>query len=193
MRGPLLTISALLALGVAFSACGSGESDEDKIVGVITSSAKGHDPAECEQTSTLAFMEQSTDGHGSEAVAACEAEKKDLADDPDKVTVTNVRVSGAKATADVAFAGGNFDGQTLDVALVEEGGDWKLDQIRGFVGFDRASMIGVFEKGFQESAEIPHDLATCLIAALRAESDEALEELILENREGLFKLLQGCE
>jgi len=48
------------------------------------------------------------------------------------VTISNVEVDGAKATAEVEFEGGGFNGQVLEVALVEAGGDWKLDQTTGF-------------------------------------------------------------
>lgn len=184
----------LLVSAVSLAACGSsGESDEEKIVGVITTSVESHDPAQCEELSTLAFMEQSTDGKGAEAVKACEAEKKDTSDDADSVKVTKVRVRGAKASAEVAFVGGSFDGQRLVVALVEEDGSWKLDRIERFAEFDRQKLIAVFERNFEESSEITPKLASCLLDGLQAKSDKELEEIVLEDREALFELVVGCE
>jgi hypothetical protein len=185
---------AILVSAVSLAACGGGgESDEEQIVGVITTSVTGHDPAECEELSTLAFMEQSTDGTGEEAVKACEAEKVDTSDDPDSVKVTGVKVAGSKASADVAFTGGSFDGQKVEVTLVEEDGDWKLDQIERFLDFSRGRLIAVFERTFAGSSQIAPELADCLLGALRAKSDGELEELVLEDREALFEIVVGCE
>lgn len=191
---PRLVLPIALLATLALAACGGGgESDEEKVTGVITTSLEGHDPAECGELSTLAFMEQTTDGSGEEAVKACEAEKQSRVDDPDSVKVTAVKVSGAKASAEVAFSGGSFDGQTVEVGLVEEDGDWKLDQIERFVDFSRGKLIAVFERTFAESSEIAPRLADCLLGALRAKSDAALEEIVLEDREALFEIVVGCE
>ncbi len=189
----LVLLLALLASALALSACGSSENDEEKISKAITASLTGHDPAECEELSTLAYMEQLTDGSGEEAVKACEAEKPETADDPDAVKVTAVTVDGSKANADVAFTGGNFGGQKIEVGLVEEDGDWKLDGIERFVVFSKPKLIAVFRRTFEESSDIAPGLASCMTAALEAKSDEALEKIVLEDREALFKVLVGCE
>jgi hypothetical protein len=184
---------AVLASALALAACGSSESDEEKVVEAITTSVKGHDPAQCEGLSTLAFMEQSTDGKGAEAVKACEAEKAETGDDPNTVKVTAVKVGGAKASADVSFSGGSLDGQKVEVTLVEEDGEWKLDRIERFVDFDRRKLIAVFERNFGESGEITPKLSSCLLGGLQAKSDEELEEIVLEDREALFEIVVGCE
>ena len=66
---------------------------------------------------------------------------------------TNVSVDGAKATAEVEFKGGPLDSQTLDVALVEAGGDWKLDQVEGFADYDGKALGKAFETRFEEAPE----------------------------------------
>ena len=47
---------------LALAACGSSESDEDKIASVIETAATSTDPAGCKEAQTLAFMEQATRG-----------------------------------------------------------------------------------------------------------------------------------
>ena len=51
--------------------------------------------------------------------------------------MTNIDVDGDTATAKAAFTGSIFDGQSLDLALVKEGDQWKLDEFKGFSNFDR--------------------------------------------------------
>lgn len=188
---PLLVLASALLL----VACGGGgsESDEDKITDVITTSATSTDPANCAALETEAFMEQQAGGaEGKEAVEECEAEAEDATGNPKEVTVTKVEVSGAKASADVAFVGGSFDGQKVNIALVEEDGDWKLDQIESFVNFDKEKLVTGFEEGF-EDAELSAEQEECIAAELRGASDSDLEELVLNgSEEGFVELVAAC-
>jgi hypothetical protein len=106
--------------------------------------------------------------------------------------VSEVEVAGSKATADVAFHGGSFDGQTLIVALVEEGGGWKLDEAKSFVGLNREKLIGAFEKGFEESEEIKPAVAECLVEGAEELSDSELEDLVLHRSEAIEELAEEC-
>ena len=55
----LLLPALVLGLSLGLAACGGGgESDEDKIVETIETSATSTDPAICKETETLSFMEQ---------------------------------------------------------------------------------------------------------------------------------------
>jgi hypothetical protein len=184
----LLLIASALALG----ACGSSESDEDRIVGVIETAATSEDPAVCTETQTRAFMEQTSSGEGEGAVEECEEEAKEGKNQPDSVDVGKVEVEGSEATAKVAFHGGSFDGQTVIVDLVEEGGDWKLDKVERFVNLDREKLIGSFEKGFEESGEIEPSVAECLIEGVEGFSDSELEDLVLGRAEAIDGLAEEC-
>ncbi len=192
---PKRMLSAVLVLalsGLALAACGSGESDEEKVVDVIETSVSTTDPADCKALSTQAFMEQSTSSTGKDAVTACEEDAEDTSNDPEDVTVSEVEVEGSDATADVALVGGSLDGQTVSVALVEEGGDWKMDRITGFASFDRQSLLDAFEENFEES-EVDAPLAKCIIEVLGEESSPELEELIVSGGEEAFvELAQEC-
>lgn len=188
---PLFVLVAALAL----AACGgSSESDEDKIVDVIETSATTSDPADCEALTTLAFMEQTEKETGKAAIKSCEEGAEDTADDPDEVTVSEVAVDGSNATADAAFVGGSLDGQTITVALIEEDGDWKLDQLESFVVFDQQALVDAFREGFEESGELEAEQLSCIVGEFEAASEGELEELVLDGSlESLIELVQACE
>lgn len=185
----LLVFSAL-----ALAACGSsGKSDESQIEEAVETSATSTDPADCTKLATQQFMEQTTQSEGSEAVKSCEKEASE-GESAEAVTVSNVEVEGSKATAEVAITGGGFDGQSVEVALVKEGDQWKLDEITGFVKFDKAKLIEAFEKEFAKpSSEVSESLASCLVESFEAGSQEEFEELLLSgSAEGFEELAEAC-
>ncbi|HXQ88870.1 MAG TPA: hypothetical protein VN733_04455 [Solirubrobacterales bacterium] len=189
----LLLPLALLALALGLAACGSSESDEDKVVDVIETSATSSDPADCEALSTQAFMEQTELEEGKAAVESCEESAEDDSDNPDSVEVSEVEIDGSSATADVAFVGGNFGGQTLTVALVEEDGDWKLDEITGFAEFDQEGLADSFEEALGEDDEVDPQLAECFAEVIREVPEPKAEELIIGGSpEPIVEIIEGC-
>ena len=179
-----LLLPALLIAFAAFAlaACGSSESDEDKIVDVIETSSTSSDPADCEELLTIAFLEQVESSEGQEAIESCEEDAEDEEGNPDSVKVSKVEVDGSAASANVAFNGGDLDGQTIAIGLVEADGDWKLDQIEEFVLFDREKLLSVLEEGLSEAGD--SEVAECVFEELDEYSDEELEEAILEGFAG---------
>jgi hypothetical protein len=194
VRKLLLLGGCLIGAALVLSACGGGEGDEDKIASAIETLATSTDPADCVALSTLAFMEQTESEEGKAAEKACEEDAEEPSGDPDSVTVSEVEVDGAAATANVAFVGGNLDGQTLTIGLVEEDGDWKLDQLESFAEFDKAKLVAAFDEGLTESGELEEALASCMVEELEASSNEELEELVLSGSpEGFIALAESCE
>lgn len=185
-----------LVLSLALAACGGGgESDEDKVVETIETSATSTDPADCKKFATQNFMEQTESEKGSKAVKSCEEEAEDTEGDPESVDVSKVEIDDSKATADVAFNGGNFDGQTLGVALVEEDADWKLDEVTGFTKFDQEKLVANFEKLF-ESGEEPLEppVVTCMGEAFRELSQSEFEELLFGgSQQPVIEIAEGCQ
>lgn len=187
---PVLAISAALLL----VACGGGdESDEDKIVDVIETSATSTDPADCSELLTIAFLEQVESSEGEEAIEECEETAEDASGNPDSVDVSKVVVNGSSASADTAFNGGNFDGQTINIGLVEEDGEWKLDQIEEFVVFDRTAFLSAIESSLEEADEIDAELGACMLEELDGYSDGELEEAVLEGlSEAFVEIAESC-
>jgi copper chaperone CopZ len=139
-------------------------------------------------------MEQTAGSSGKEAEKECEAEAKSGEGQPDSVKVTKVKVDGGNATADAEFKGGVFDAQTLEVALVEEDGDWKLDELTGFANFDSEGLVNSFAEQIEEEPEIEPETASCLIEGIEELSDAELESVVLENNTEVFgEIAEGCE
>lgn len=186
---------------LTLAACGGGgENDEEKIIEVIKTSATSDDPADCEALATQAFLEQTQLADGSEAGAKCEEEAKGEENDIKSVKVSKVEVEDSTATADVAFSGGTFDGQALSVALVEEDGDWKLDDVIEFAAFDQEQLVASFEEavrsskpGSGEPAREPREV-TCFGEAFGVLSKEETEKILFgEWSERLVEFSEGCE
>ncbi|HEX6601744.1 MAG TPA: hypothetical protein VF030_03815 [Solirubrobacterales bacterium] len=195
MRKPhLLLPLALLALVFGLVACGGGgDSDEDKVVEVIETSATSSDPADCKELSTHAFLEQTELEEGAAAVESCEESAEDTSDDPDSVEVSEVEVDGSEATANVAFTGGSFDGQTLTVALVEEGGNWKLNEVTGFAEFDQEKLASAFEEAFESEEDVSPEFASCFAEVIRDVSKEEAEEIMIGGEsQPIVEIIEGC-
>ena len=175
---PVLLAAALAALFLA--ACG-GDSEEDKIVETVEAAAVSTDPAECKLYLTQAFMEQTEIETGKAAVESCEENAGEAADNPDSVSVDAVEIDGTNATAEVAFEGGNLNGQTLKVRLIEENGEWKLDWIDVFVDFDRDAFQASFEAGFAKSGLTPEQ-QECTRKGIEAATDGQLEQLVTSGK-----------
>ena len=89
----------------------------------------------------------------------------------------------------VAFIGGSFDGQTVDIDLVEEDGDWKLDEVEGFVNFDPEKIDRRFRKRARRiRREMNRNVIECVIEGLEELSDENWKKPSFSKRlEGLPK------
>jgi hypothetical protein len=186
----LLTLSAL-----ALSACGGGGDDaEGKIEEAIETSATTSDPTNCTEFETENFAEQSSGASGAAAVKACEAEQKDPEGKAESVAVSKVEVDGSKATANAAVSGGSLDNQTIEVALVEEDGQWKLDELAGFAKFDRASLVEVFETQLKKTSELSAEQANCIVAGIEEAPQPEVEALVLDARSNAIEeIAEGCE
>jgi hypothetical protein len=190
----LLLPAVLLIFVFGLAACGGGgESDEDKIASTIETAAISTDPAVCNETQTLKFMEQ-TAGGGGEAEKECEKEAEEGTNQPDSVAVSQVKVSGESATADAEFKGGTFNDQTLELSLVEEGGEWKLDEFTGFAKFDPAPFVKALTEQIENEPELEPETAACVVEGIEELSNSELESAIVENNTEVFaEIGESCE
>jgi hypothetical protein len=192
----LLVPCLLLASALAFAACGGGDSGaEEKIEETIETSVSSTDPSKCTELMTRTFVEQNSGESGEAAIESCEEEAADTGDDPDSVEITAIEVDGADATAKVAFVGGGFDGQTVDVALVEEDDTWKLDEILGFAELDNEALAQTLEEQFEAvSDEITAEQISCIGDAIRKAPQGEVEELLLSGDSDRFvEFAEACE
>jgi ABC-type glycerol-3-phosphate transport system substrate-binding protein len=193
----LLLPCLLLFSALALAACGGGGSDggdEEAVEAAIVRSATTADPANCTEVETQAFVEQSSDEKGAKALRECEKEAKDASNNAKTVKVTKIKIDGDEATADAAITGGGFDGQVISIALVEEDGSWKLDQLTGFAKLDTANLAQVFGEKLEETGELTPEQTSCIVEGVEAASKQEAEELVLSgSSDPLVELAEGCE
>jgi hypothetical protein len=166
---------------------------QGEVEDAIEASATTTDPADCEKLNTQEFMEQTTQEGGSAAVKQCEEEAKE-GEGAKSVSVSNVEVDGSDATAEAALSGGNLDGQTLEVALVKDGDQWKLNEVVEFTEFNQAKLVEVLEKGLSEpSSEADPKFAACVIDAFKQGSQAEVEDLLFGGSSGtLEEVFEAC-
>jgi ABC-type glycerol-3-phosphate transport system substrate-binding protein len=191
----LLLISALLVSALSLVACGgSGSSDEDQIEEAIETSATASDPANCTKLETLAFSEQSSGESGKAATEECEKEAKDPEGKAESVAVSEVEVDGSKATANAAITGGSLEGQTVSIALVEEDGQWKLDQITGFAKLDQTQLAKVFKEQLEKGEEVEPEVTACIVSGIEEATPAEAEDFVLDpTNQAIGELAESCE
>lgn len=196
MNKRILVPLALLALAaLALAACGGGGAgDEDKITETIEKAATTSDPKNCTELETLRFVEQNSQQKGKAAVKACEEEAEAGEEEAEGANVSHVAVDGEKATAQVEFEGGSLGSQGLEVALVEEGGKWKLDQIEGFANYDGKALGEAFEKQFEEEpGELTPTQAKCISGKVAEASQAEAETMFFSGTpDAIIELAEGC-
>ena len=196
MKKRYLLLPCLL-LTFALAACGgssggdsggSGDSDEGQIVEAIEKSLSEPSSANCKELETQTFVEQTTHSSGSAAMKACEEEGDEAT--AESVDVSKVEVKGTDATAEVAFSGGDFSDQSLVLALVKEGDQWKLDEIVRFAKLQKTALIKAIEA---QLSELNPEAASCIVEGLESSSDATFEALLLKGEDQpLTELAESC-
>jgi hypothetical protein len=192
----LFVLCLLPATAVGLTACGGGDDSEvEEISAAIDETVTTTDPSKCTELMTENFVEQNSNQSGKAALEECEDEAADTSDDPDELTVSAVEIEGSDATAEVAFVGGGFDGQTVGVALVKEDDQWKLDEISGFASYDAEALASTLEERFERiSDEITPTQINCIGDLVREADQEQAEELLLSGDSTKFiEFVQVCE
>jgi hypothetical protein len=190
----LLLLPCILILSaLALAACGSSGDGESEIEEAIETSATSTDPADCKKLNTQEFMEQTTQESGSAAVKECEEEAKN-GEGAKSVKVSEVKIDGSDATAEVALSGGNLDGQALELALTKDGDQWKLNEVVKFTKFSQAKLVEVLEEGLSESSsKTDPKFASCVIDAFKQGSQAEVEDLLFGGSSGtLEEVFESC-
>jgi predicted small secreted protein len=184
----------LLAAALALAACGgsSGGGEDAKVEEAIEESATSTDPSKCTELQTALFNETETDQKGAEATKACEEEAKE--NDTESVNVSNVSVNGEKATAEVEVEGSGLNGQGVELELVEEDGNWKLNKLLGFTNFDAAALGEALEEELRKQEGVDPKLAKCVSEGVAGISQSDAESMVFEkNLEPIEEIAKSCE
>jgi hypothetical protein len=193
-RLPLITALAFL-LALAVGACGGGGgggNEEDQIAAAIQTAATTTSASNCTELETQRFLEQTEFRTGQAAIAECK--RSDPANDADSVAVSNVSIDGETATADAAVKGSVFDGQTLVIALVKDGDQWKLDHVDDIKGFDGAQFARAFAAAVEAgNSTLTAEQTRCLTQKLAAAPSDTLKAAVLSgDGDKLAALISGC-
>jgi hypothetical protein len=190
---------ALLVAGFALSACGSsssgGNEEEAAIEEVIEKSATTTDPSKCTEFQTVEFNEQEAAGAtGEEATEQCEEAAEGKEEPAESVEVSNISIEGETATAEAAITGSALDGQTVEIELAKEEGQWKLNQLVGFSEYDGETLAESLEEEFEREGGERAEQASCVGEAFAEISQEEAEEIVFEHNNELAQELFGeCE
>jgi hypothetical protein len=193
MRKRSLMLGATALAVLAFAACGDdgNSEDEDQITEAFEAVAVSGEPSACTEFQTQAFAEQTTDETGEAAIKQCEREAEDTVGE--EIDVSNIEVDGDSATAEGAITGSFFDGQTIEVALVKEDGQWKLDEFSGFTEFDRDALLATFEEDISNDENASPEAKECVTSQLEAQSDQQLEDFLVgTDPEGEQRIFGPC-
>jgi hypothetical protein len=190
----LVPLALLALVTLTITACGGGQSDEDKIVEVLETAETTADPQNCIELQTQRFNEQVSQQQGEAATRVCEKEAKAGEAEAKTVNVSNVSVNDEEATAEVEFKGGPLDSQTLEVALAQKDGDWKIDYVEGFASYDGKALGAAFEKRFEEKPEgLSPKQAGCIARKVAESSEPEAEELFFSgSSEPIVALAEEC-
>lgn len=178
LKNRCLLLACLLST-VAFAGCGDGggSSDEAAVEATIETALLEKDPDKCTELYTVAFREQTTNKTGSAALKDCE--NPDEPNDRAKsVEISNLAIDEAAATADVAISGGSFNGQTITVALVEDGDRWKLDALTRFAKLDVDELAAIFERQAEAEGGL-NAPERCFIEKFKSASQAEIEDMTL--------------
>jgi hypothetical protein len=191
-----LCVIACLLSTVALAACGGGASDEAADVeAAIRASVVDPDPSACTELRTRRYLEQAEQKPAKAALKNCEEKVGDPANPTESVTISEVEVEvdGEAASALVAAEGGPLDGQVVELELVEEQEQWKLDQVARFVEFDGSALVRATEKTLKAEDGAPFQVS-CVGGVLEEMSRRQVEALVLSPRvpEEAEELLRPC-
>jgi hypothetical protein len=194
----LLLPVALIAMAMALTACGGGSSssgggEEAAIEEAIETSATSSDPSKCTEVQTEAFNEAESGKTGEEALEDCEEQAKTESEPAESVTVSNISEDGETATAEVAITGGSLEGQSVEVGLTKEEGDWKLNEFAGFTKYDPAGIGSLLEEKLGEEEGVTPTIAKCIAEGVEEMSEEEAEAMIFEkDNEGVEEIAAAC-
>ncbi len=188
---------ALLLAALGLAACGGSSSssssgDEASIEAAIEESATSTDPSICTEFQTEALNKREhPEGN---ALSECEEATEEGGGAAESVDISKVEVNGEAATADVAITGGALNGQSVEVELAKEGGDWKLNEFAAFTKYDGSALAEFLEGKLAEEEGISPELAKCVSAGVTGMSQQEAEAMVFEkNLEPLEEAAQECE
>lgn len=178
----ITTLVACAAATFGLAACGGsdGGGDEGQIREVIEQALTTQDPANCEETASDNFIQKFYNG----SVEACQADVEG-GETADEVEVTGIEINGDAATTEVSVTGGENDGRTSTIKLVNQTGDWLIDD---FSLSGANQLTDLFFESIRQNAisqGLSKPQADCVVEGLRDTiTSEELDALQAGDRPG---------
>lgn len=166
-------IAVFCALCATLAACGSGGGGSDanqQITDTLTAGLKTNDPTVlCTKTFSTGFVQRI---YGSPAKCIAVETKNAKTNQPATgAKVTAIKVDGGTATAVVAVTGGDDDGATGALSLVQQGKGWRVEDL------STALLRSQFEAGVRNERSLAANLKSCIAGKVRALDDAAFRSL----------------
>nr|MDQ3935477.1 hypothetical protein [Actinomycetota bacterium] len=151
----VVVVGVILALVLGGGGDDDGGGDEEQVRDAIEQVAVSKDPEDCDKLYTEGYLQKATLQTGSAAFDACREVAKE--NKGTGVEIEEVEVTGDRAEAKATPEGGRFDGEDIEVFMVKDGDDWKLDDVdRPSIaqgdGAERAIINTVLNFGSSEGA-----------------------------------------
>jgi hypothetical protein len=186
----------LLASALALTACGGSSSggESSAIEEAIETAATSSAPSKCTEVQTESFNETETGKTGAAALKVCEEEAESEENPAESVNVSNISENGESATAEVEVEGGALDGQSLELEMAKEEGNWKLNKFLAFTNYDAAGIATAIEEKLSEEEGIEPSFAKCIAEGIEEMSQQEAEAMVFEkSQEGLEEIARACK
>lgn len=202
MRSSLALIAAIFA-AFGLGACGGGGSStadgptaEEEVKAAAVRAVENPDAASfCRREASNGYLAQIYDGD----VGKCADSDGSVPTRPSRATAAGVKMGTDQrhATVGVSLTGGDLDGTSGGVAMVKEGGDWKVDEFDD--RFVRSAFLASIETVDEGAISTP-GMKKCFGRQVKAMPAAAIRELtyasaaddVKGQNEQLLKMAEKC-
>lgn len=164
---------------------GLGEADTEEIETVLDSAFVNSDPADCAEIYTEKALDQAVTLETDDLVAACEEdiEQAKGSGDADAIEVTELEGTPPEATATVTFDGGDLNGASATLALIDDDG-WRIDELTDVEVEDLASVAEGQRESLKSLGFVDKSSSECLLGYLENEVGvEEFERSVVEGKQ----------
>jgi hypothetical protein len=197
-RGYALATTLALLL-VAAAGCGGdsgGGSGQEEVGRVLQTFFTTSDPVQCEELTNNAFKQLSPNVLAADDPSAECRKSLNPTGEARAIQVSDLNIDGSKATATVTPDGGTFEGATLKLELVDDGG-WKIDGITDVQLTNREEFLREVDarskKSFGNDA-FTSEQSDCIAKYIRREAstDEIERSIVSGDRTYAYDAVRLC-
>ena len=163
MLGVAAAVAAVAFVLLADPFGDDADGDEEAITVAIERAATSTGPGYCQDSVTLAYLEQRSGYRGRVALDDCRALAGEQSGLPEEVTIESVQIDGSTAGAEVRYRGGAYDGALVSFSLIDDEG-WRVDRLEGIEDLDQAAYEDFYrERLLAPPFEFEPETADCMV------------------------------